>query len=350
MAFPDTIRVRLPKDASCSQEKQQQEIEAIRQALPQIDSLEELCKRTQLKPRILWNYCREYGLKLPASLKPWKQRPEIDLLIERGLRQREIAEKVELSRELIRIYINYSGQYPLWKKARIELKEQAHQRKYHLEQIAAQIKQRVKQLAERDGWASQKAMEFMSARKVTRYSLSQLVTLFQRYEKACQEEEKLSLKELGQDLGISFAEVGIVLKTVGVEPMYGARERETIPPEKKEAIYRAAAIDMSIPDLAYFLDLPDYVVGQNLRRIRAERKRKAVIKSYGSGTKLSYRLASQIYQAVDLEFKPQETRQLLDTSSKVIEYVLSNRRPIETEIKKALSLLYPALKIKKPYL
>ncbi|MEK6940231.1 MAG: hypothetical protein AABX31_05895, partial [Nanoarchaeota archaeon] len=70
---------------------------------------------------------------------------------------------------------------------------------------------------------------------------------------------------------------------------------------------------------------------------------------FGKGTSLTYRLASQIYEAADLGFNSTEVTELLDTTPRVVEYALTERKTLESKIINALQVLYPEENIYKPY-
>lgn len=82
-------------------------------------SLERLCEIGKFRTSFgLRRYCEKRGIELPLGLIPYKQRPEIDVLIEKGESLVEIGEKVKLTGERIRQYINESGQHKIWKEKR----------------------------------------------------------------------------------------------------------------------------------------------------------------------------------------------------------------------------------------
>ena len=129
---------------------------------------------------------------------------------------------------------------------------------------------RVNNLAREEPFAVQKTIKYIQSlrsAKRAKYRHELLITIFDRYERAMNNGEKLSLEQLGEGLGLLLPSIGKILKRAGLEPLYGARERHTTPYEKKEALKRSHAIDMSASDIAYFLEIPTYVVWQNFRRI-----------------------------------------------------------------------------------
>jgi len=94
-----------------------------------------------------------------------------------------------------------------------------------------------------------------------------------------------------------------VLKSSGLEPLYGARELRKTPPEKRQATERAYNTYLPLSDIAFFLGLPANVVAQNMQRTFGDTgTRRRYIKQFGYGgnkDSLGYRHASQIYEAQD---------------------------------------------------
>ena len=106
---------------------------------------------------------------------------------------------------------------------------------------------------------------------------------------------------------------------------------------------------------AYFLGLNDWVVNQNMTLYGLKNKRPKVqhaIKSFGMGRNhniLTYRLASQIYEACDLGFTLEETCELLDTTPQIVDYAIKHDKKIEADIVKALRILYKDKRVNRPY-
>ena len=63
----------------------------------------------------------------------------------------------------------------------------------------------------------------------------------------------------------------------------------------------------------------------------------------------TYRLASQVYEAIDAGFEREEIKELLETSDNAIDYVLRYKSKIAPVIKDALKKLYPSKKVTRPY-
>ena len=338
--------------------------EFIRQALEDgINSFKELCKIGGFKSSEgLQIYCKKYQIELPENLIPYKQRPELDVLIEQGLTLKEIGEKVHLSKERVRQYINLSGQYNEWRKKRGEVDERLGKKRKIKDLrglLVSALRVRAKQLAENKGWACQKAVEHILLRErhyedclISYYRLHKL---FKAYETAMEKGKKLSLRELSKKAGIShFTMVSKIFRKVGVNPMYGKKIRTVRSGEKKNAVKRGLKTNFTGPDIAYFLQLPRHLPTLRYNEGGLPHKRYMAITRFGSTRGgelkfLSHRLASQIYEAQDCGFNRKEISELTGTTNEIINYALGHEAKIKPKIVKGLRILYLDKKINKPY-
>lgn len=330
-----------------------------------VKSLEELCKRAGVKdPQSVWRYCKKFGIEMPENLESWRYKPEIDKLIDRGLTLEDIGNEVGLTRERVRQYIKYSGQHSYWEKKRREAKEVlgiGEEAKRKLKNVQGLflscVQARAIELAKKEDWALQKTVEYFNSLKYasTRTSASQSVVykIFKLYENAKKNRKKLTLEEIGEKVGLWQTSVGNILSRVGVEPMYGKIIGQIKRREKMKATLRGKNTEFSNIDIAYFLRLPEHVPGLrfNARNIHRGTKRQTIKQfgEYDKTTHLTYRLASQIYEAVDCGFKRKETAELVETYNGVIRYAIQNRDEIEPKIVRGLKRLYNDRKVKTPY-
>ncbi|MEK6953263.1 MAG: DNA-directed RNA polymerase subunit alpha C-terminal domain-containing protein [Nanoarchaeota archaeon] len=291
-----------------------------------------------------------------------KKNESRDLDILEGLALREYGIIWDMSYQGARNYILKSGQHETWKEARKrKLEEEKIKRnpEFYSKQakrvIAGQVVNIMYRRAIEEGnlpW--QKAIEYFYSRKTRPQTttIKRLVKLFGAYYTALERGDKLSLEELSEISGIKgFPHVGRILSKVGLEPMYGAREiKFSLSKEKAEAIGRVFDLDMSIPDIAHFLDVPSHVVSQRFNRIGPRPRRKFIYQA-GFGTeRLNYRLLSQICEAADLGFTKEETAELFDTTLNIVNYANENRPSLEKVLIDSLRTIFPERKISKPYL
>jgi transcriptional regulator with XRE-family HTH domain/ribosomal protein S8 len=349
--------------------KQYQERKAayIRQALKNgVSSMKRLCELARVKsPSTMWKICRRHNIKLEGRLESYGTKPEVDKLIPQGLSLSEMAEKAGLKfRQQVSEYLIRSNQYGLWKKARQrEVKKETEARKQKAEalkqktELSRKISSILKEVAykkayeepAKESWAHQKtAQYFLSLRaRPKRYSSQLLITIFQRYEKAMNAGEKKSLEALGSDLGLLPAAVSKILASVGVEPLYGSKDKQKIPDCKEPLIKRAFNLPMTCLDAAYFLGVKWHVVS---KRFNAIGKRDHIVKPLTLKRGLNYHQVSQIYESQDAGFTKQETAGLLGIKEKNIEYAINNRDDLSPKIVDALTKLFPNRVIDKPYL
>ena len=305
------------------------------------------------------------SVKDERKIARFERRPEIDSMAEKGLLLKEIGDRVGLTGERIRQYLHKAGLHEKRKEARRNIAIQESERKEVLENLLCGVLSRAYNTEE--DWVTRKAFEYVLQRKVEKfdsYSFETLVEFFRKYEKAKNSGKKVSLGNLVKGTGIPYLMgASIVLKAVGLktlcQPTY--RERESTPKEKKEALRRIVKIgsDLSSVDIAYFLRIPGRVASQNLKRYGREPRRglrnmyfdvRGNRKKTNSGRKdLTYRLASQVYEAVDLGYGIEESAFLLDTSDRVVQTALAHRGEFSNKISKTLKILYPGRTSRKPY-
>lgn len=352
-----------------------QSIAEIKQAIAEgADSVEELIEklieRTGLEIKTILDYAYKPKIKLPFSQKDiWKYYKPIprdekcDKLIKEGLSLGKIAKDPEILKleEVVRQYILKTGQHEEWKEKRKYFKNKKREEKLRQKTLSGIVsviyliaaKKLKEELREDEKWAYDKSMEYLNlTRHHRRISHSSLFTLFKKYSDMKREGKKLSLEELGKDQNMWPAMVGRILKKVEEEPLFGARERKVITKEKKEALNRINKIKMNCTDIIYFLGLNQWNVYAYFNKHPKKKSRTRINKcivDFGKGKKLTYRLASKIYEAQDLEFSKKDIIYLLDIPEKIVDYAQEHRKTIAYEIIDALKVLYPKKIMTKPY-
>jgi hypothetical protein len=314
------------------------------------NSLETICNMVQLSPMGFWKFREKHGLDLPDDIIPFRYDSEIDQLIDEKLTLRENAKKIKKSKETVRKYFQASGLYKIWKKQNQnrQLKKQTlkKQKKNCTINLISILKTRVNELAKYETWPVQKALEYKTSLKHNGSNLvayDKLVKLFEIYEFAQKSNTKLSLEEIGNDLRLSPTHIGVILKKVGLKPLYGNVKQIRYSKEEISLIKKLFAFEMNNSDLAYFLGLNPY----NLSQFRRRNGVKTNSKNHICRTKfkiLNYRLASQIYHAQDL-FKIEgitrsQIGDLLDTEKKIVDYAIQNKAVIAPKIIDVLKTAY----------
>ena len=319
-------------------------------------SIEKLCEIWDFKsPHSMWAYCTKHNLPWPENPIPYRTWLEVDVLIDKGLPITEIGKKFSRSRELIRQYINASGQYKYWKGKRDDIVYGLILERENLIQarsiFLSAVRARTEELAKEKDWATQKAVEYLDSYKridERNYSFDILYSVFKRYEEALKKGKKLSLSRLAEESGLKWASpTRRILAGVGLEPMHGKRAMAR--KVKIDAVKRGFNLDLSSRDVGYFLEHPEDNAAEIFSRMGKRVKTHFEIGRLGREY-LTWSRASQIYEAQDAGFNEDEITELLDTNYDIVEYAISCRdEGIENKLIKDLRILFNDKTIKTPY-
>ncbi|PIN90596.1 hypothetical protein COU57_03165 [Candidatus Pacearchaeota archaeon CG10_big_fil_rev_8_21_14_0_10_32_14] len=181
------------------------------------------------------------------------------------------------------------------------------------------------------------------------YSLDELTNIYLSYKDAEDSGKGKSLEEIGGETRFYPSSVSKILGFAKKEPMYGSRFRKSpIDKNMKETIKRGINLPLSMNDIAYFLGLPFHVVRTNASRMELKRpEQNTFVKCFkfkerrGIEYILTYRLASQIYEAEDIGFKTGEISELFNVTDEVVDYADKHKTEIEPVILESLRTLYP---------
>ncbi len=295
-------------------------------------------------------------------LASWRYKPELDALIDQGQSLFEMKDQLSSQGKLItcegaRLYIVVSGQHNYWKGKREERKQQSGELLQSRIQFLSLLEARIAQLATTKGFAYEKAWEYVKQRKISSgkdlIPFKTVVRLFDDYKYAADREVQLSYAELSEGLNIDPMSTLRILSAVGLPSLYW--NCKSYPhryyQEKRAVLKQARNLPLSIPDLEYFLQISNQFITVVFKEMKVKRP-KRIIKQFGFGqskSNLTYRLASQIYEAQDAGFTPADTVQLLDSNPIVIKYALEHRPQLEQTILGALKLFYPQENLTTPY-
>jgi len=290
----------------------------------------------------------------PSLRRPKKEPtriPEVDALIKKAATIAEMKKAAGWTSGVsARHYMTRTNQYKKWQDARNKPKLEEQQRKAF---IGNGIKIAQQHLYQKADEIEQKIFEFFANTPKSRITYDTLKTIYTRYFEAKYKRKKLSLKKLGKGLNLWNSEIGKILSKVGLKPLYGKKVRHMTPQWKKEAIKRTFNLDANPPDIAYFLELPEHIVYQNMKMMGPRPKRQEFIAKPLANIglpDLTYRLASQIYEARDLKFEIQEIAELLNIKKITVNYILKNENIISPKIFDILKTLYPNKNITTPYI
>lgn len=325
-------------------------------------SIEEICNKVELTPLTLLRYITNFNLALPKDIKPWRYDPELDALIDEGSSLSEIGDLLGKTREWARLYINASGQYQIWKAKRLEkpTKQKQKWEEYRTrKQILSVLKEQTIKRAEEESWALGKAVQYILSYKIINrninkniklYTLEDVLPIFKQYEQAINTGRKVSLEELKNGLRMQPVSVGRILSRVGLEPLYIQREHKITTSEQKAMIQRAYSLPLTASDIAYFIGVRDNIVRMTYNNAGArERGKPLLFGSFKNSKVVTYRLASQVYEAQDLGFKSKEISQLLDIDKSLLEKIISNKKEYEPKIIGALRIIYADKNFKYPF-
>ena len=274
--------------------------------------------------------------------------PEVDVLINERATIDEMKKVAGwLSCAAARDYMKRTNQYKKWKATK---KSEEQQRKVLIGNIIKTAKQHSYNKSDR---IEQKTFEFFTNTSKSKITYDTIKIIYIRYFEAKGQGKKLSLAKLGKGTGLYNSEIGKILSKTGLEPLYGKKVRHMTSQWKKDAIKRAFPLDVNPPDIAYFLELPEHIIYQSMKMIGPRPKRQEFIAKPLANTglpDLTYRLASQIYEAKDLKFKTQEIAELLNTKKIIVDHMLKNETIISLKILDILKTLYPEKNITTPYI
>lgn len=321
-----------------------------------------------LKPSTVRSYAREIGVSLfkhkrgSHSLLSHRK-PVLEELVERRASSVAIGDAFSVSRQRGRQLLLDAGLHSRWKQRRKERREidAKTAARETVERTAAHtallsLAMHLRRAKAREaGWADEMAVRYFESMMYEHRAAQEygtILELFQRYEAAQRTGNVLSLEELGKPLDLHPVRVGEILRRTGVEPLHGKRTRHCIPKWKKEAALRAAALDLSAADVGYFLDVPSYIINQ-FWHAKSKRTARGKFWNVTPAAKLTYRLASQIYQVDDWRYAdgtPENLASLLGTTPPVVHHALAYRAEIAPPILHALRVLYPEKQISAPYL
>src|SRR3989344_3945159 len=300
--------LKITRHYSSSTERKKQILDLFHKG---VTTYEAMSKETGLHKGLIKGYANKFGIELKGSYfqisQPKKRRPEIDNLILEGKTLQEIGDAVGLTRERIRQYINGSGQYDLYRGKRQEIEkikkeinsneDTPYNRKRNVKNVANLVRLLGLEKSKSEPWPVRKSLEYVLSRKginifnKKNYTVDDILPILKRYEEAKNNNKKLSLEELGAGTRLGFSAVSRVLKEVGLEPLYGTRERRSpLNNEEKKVILRVKDTKLTSPDVAYFSNLNFWQISQYLERKKKKIGRGSTIKIFSKNQGISYSL------------------------------------------------------------
>jgi predicted transcriptional regulator len=260
-----------------------------------------------------------------------------DALVCQGLSIPKIADAEGVTKQAISQYIKITRQRKAWKQKRKEAQQTEQARNAFMNLLNNKACKMVRMA----DWAGARTEEYMQVR--TRAPREKVHKVYDEYHQAKIKGEKPSYRQLAKKAGCNFTYVMGLLHFAGLKPLYTEYHECETPVQTMIQISRTG---LTPPDIAYFCGMSEN--GVRLRFSEAGfRQRRNNTKLNKSMPKLTYRLASEIYEAADLGFAYDEISELLDARINVVEYAMRRRRELAPTITAALRLMYPDCR--KPY-
>lgn len=298
------------------------------------------------------------GTAKSRAIQNW---PQVDMLSTGKYSLRRVAERVWLpkerkhpSYETVRKYLIRKGRYDAF----------LHDRHAHSHQSRAEsrrdygsllslLEKHLEERLSKASWAVQEAVKYDFRRPLNSNNipLENVFRLLEAYEDVQDSGARPSYGQLGNMSGIRRETVRNILKSLKLK---GFRGRNITPEKKKMAILRAYKTKYPRFDIAYFLDVPAYLVCSNMKfKFGDTGDHENFVGHFGNADNpetLSYRAASQIYQAQDWGWNEDDIAYCFDEKQRMVRYAIENRRVIGRKITILLDVLYPDVKHDKPYL
>lgn len=262
-----------------------------------------------------------------------------------------MARVVGVSAEAARQYVNRTGQHDNWRENRGSYKQRLKTARQNLANV---LLARLYSMAEQEeGWEYVKAIEYDRDRNNSKLNIpiEKILAFYREYRIAQENRTPITMREMAirSEIGTYGSSVQGLMNRARLEPLFGRLER--YPKGKITAVKGTFDSDLTGPDIAYFSGVPFAVVYKHFKKIGG-RKRKFPVKIIGRKSEdiLTYRRASEVYEAQDLGFTPDETSYLLDLNPRLVVYAIENQREIGGKIIEVLDILHPEQRHEKPYI
>jgi hypothetical protein len=284
----------------------------------------------------------------------------IDSLLQQGFDINTILAKLPFNSTIktkqgVHIYIKTSGQIDVWKGAKKRRKSAAKEECAKLRELRQTtvnviIGHLYNRAQKEENWALTKSLEYHFAGGISDY-LVHVLPLLETFKVAKDERKRLSFSELAKAGKLRWgSEAYKIIIAVGEKSLYWECASYTsIISEQEEAIKRAFFINMGFPDIAYFCSVSPQTIYHRFKKSGGRQKNHPIIR-LSDRKFLTYRLASQIYEAKHAGFTIDETAEVLDTTREAVSVALENKDTIGERIKGALDTLYPEKEILFPFL
>ncbi|MDO8564056.1 MAG: hypothetical protein Q7R87_03545 [Nanoarchaeota archaeon] len=283
---------------------------------------------------------------------------ELDALLRAGLPLVEIGVFLGMNNRYVEHYMFGSGQHHIWHKKHEELLATAHKPKKlnvirsGLLGILLHTIPHLKPENERLGYnAKEKAAQAIAltelragTRRLEKHP--QLSALFHNYFEAEAKGEAPFIAELSKLAGYRHSTSAIKpLKNLGIPLLH---KQHPLTPKEEELISRARKTQFSTTDIHYFAGISQDKSAVEKRMAKRSIPSRLAIDE--GPTRINYSTASQVYEALDADYRISDLPSLLPGISEAeVNLILDNRPKIEPVIIAGLKTIYPRYKISRPY-
>ncbi len=281
-------------------------------------------------------------------------RPEIDTFIEQGYSAFKIGKILKtqgkfLSRQAICNYIHKTGQTSFLKKKIDEHKTDRHRKSERLKNARSLflscLEQKVVEQAATPALQATVCYINQTNKNTENIPSEKILFVFETYFSELKNKEYLSYSSIAKKTKMCVPSVRRILKKVGLHSSYDSFS-DKLADETLSAIFNAKETKLRNADISYFTQTSNATVLNKLgSRKNAFLFGCGILKSI-----LTYRVASQIYEAKDAHFTKKEIGELVEKPTDTIEYALRNREKIEEELISFLQKMYPERNITTPYM
>jgi DNA-binding CsgD family transcriptional regulator len=312
-------------------------------------SIKHLSQCTDLKPVGLFQIAKRYGIEMPNDLEPYGTDPELDELINEGYSQQEIAAYRGHSRELIRQYIEYSGQYALWQKAvekRALMERPRAQKAVKRELIATLNMLSLKKASVPGDRALNYVAKHLLKKKAQNHhnfsdKLHLLHTVASTYLNSLDEHTKITFEDLADILDIDATRLVQMVNTLGLPRGKPYAKRLRCTDYDKEIMKRGKELKLSAGDIAYFLHRNQAGMSVSMKQYFGVRDGKSLGLWNSKNIKVYCRHAHQVYEAADAGFSLDEIVELTAMPKLQVEFITQGRKYFEPKLYDMLSQLMP---------
>jgi hypothetical protein len=205
-----------------------------------------------------------------------------------------------------------------------------------------------------DKWALQKALEYLSLTQnhPHKTTFETVLSVFEVYRRASVQGKKVSAEFIGDIVRVDTSTVYRILRTVGLEAL--VRTLPRLSKDQKKSVLNMWDTKLPASDIAYFANQYfgtdfDRATFNNILDKMGKRRGIYRLGMRSWDTKISYRLASQVYESIDAGFNLHDTMEYTGATEDQVNAAIKIEGIAKPRIIRAIKLL-TGQHIKTPYL